>query len=88
MSQSAEVMLRNSGLADIPDSEEAVRALNSIARVAASGEGPLLPDEFLAIAGLYVVTRDEMERLFEAQPLDVQDEGRAAVGRPRAPLEE
>ena len=50
MPQSVAVMLANSGLADIPGSEEAVGALSSISRVATSGQGALSPDDLLAIA--------------------------------------
>ena len=86
MLQSVSVMLRNSDLAAIPDGGEAAAALASISGIAEAGEGPLTPDELVAIAGQYGATQAELQRVFEALPLAEQDQGRASVGRPRPPM--
>ena len=79
-------MLRNSDLAAIPGGGEAADALASILGIAHPGDGPLSPDELVAIAGQYGATQAELQRVFEALPLAEQDQGRAAVGRPRPPM--
>lgn len=56
MLQSVSVMLRNSDLAAIPGGGEAAAALASISGIAEAGEGPLTPDELVAIAGQYGAT--------------------------------
>ena len=86
MLQSVSVMLRNSDLAAIPGGGEAAAALASISGIAEAGEGPLTPDELVAIAGQYGATQAELQRVFEALPLAEQDQGRAAMGRPRPPM--
>ena len=86
MLQSVSAMLRNSDLAAIPGGGEAADALASISGIAQAGAGPLSPDELVAIAGQYGATQAELQRVFEALPLAEQDQGRAAVGRPRPPM--
>merc|ERR1740130_2148263 len=69
MLQSVSVMLRNSDLAAIPGGGEAADALASISGIAQAGDGPLSPDELVAIAGQYGATQAELQRVFEALPL-------------------
>ena len=86
MLQSVSVMLRNSDLAAIPGGGEAAQALAGVSGIAEAGDGPLSPDELVVIAVQYAVTQAELQRVFEALPLAEQDQGRAAVGRPRPPM--
>ena len=62
------------------------QALAGVSSIESAGDGPLSPDELVVIAVQYAVTQAELQRVFEALPLAEQDQGRAAVGRPRPPM--
>lgn len=81
MQMSVDILLRNTGLAELPGGAIPALTLGEIKQIAEQGQGYLSSKELLSMAGKYSRARDELRVAFEAMPAQAQSTGKSIVRR-------
>lgn len=79
MTQSIDVMLKNSQLSTIPGGTDASSTLRGIQAIANAGKGSITADEYELMAKQYAAAREDLRRAFEAMTPEAQAEGKSFV---------